>query len=301
MRHRYLVTGAGGFTGRNLCQILREDMNAVVVGVDHKAGPEVEECELSDQTRVARLLTEVRPTRIFHCAGSFSNIWDIDFPTKVVISRYILESVILHSLTARVLLIGSAAEYGNVPLGGVIESAPLLPVSVYGMTKVMQTTLMDFYTRNHGMDLVMARVFNLYGEGCSPLLLPGRVLEQAKRVQEGLQTKIKVRSLASSRDYLPVRSGAMAYLRIMEHGVRGEVYNVGCGSPVKIKQLIQNLISSYGLTLEDIEVLDDGHDDKTDVPVIYADIRKLNALPAFKECANEECYTQTGDFLISKR
>ena len=301
MRHRYLVTGADGFTGRILCQILREEMDAAVVGVDHKAGAGIQEYDLSDQASVAGLLKEVRPTRIFHCAGSFCNSWDIDFQTNVVITRYILESVILHCLTPRVLLIGSAAEYGNVPLGGVMESAPLLPVSVYGMTKVMQTTLMDFYTRNHGMDLVMARAFNLYGEGCSPLLLPGRVLEQAKRVQEGLQTKIKVRSLASSRDYLPVRSGAMAYLRIMEHGVRGEVYNVGCGRPVKIKQLIQNLLASYGLTLEDIEVLDDGHDDKTDVPVIYADIRKLNALPAFKESAKEDCYTPTGDFLISER
>jgi len=278
-----LVTGANGFTGRRLFRILREEGGGAIVGTGRGPGPDIEACDLADPKEVEALLEKVRPTRIFHCVGSFTNSWETDFQTNVATSRNLLESIRQLGLGSRILLIGSAAEYGHVAPGPVAENTPLHPVSTYGLTKVMQTSLMEFFARQHGVDVVMARTFNLFGEGCSPLLFPGRVLRQAERVREGLDAKIQVRSLDSSRDYLPVQDAVQAYLRIMCHGCRGEIYNVGSGRPTPIKELIQNLISPFGLSMADVEVMGQEDPCKGDVPVIYADIEKLDLLPLLRE------------------
>jgi GDP-4-dehydro-6-deoxy-D-mannose reductase len=178
-----------------------------------------------------------------------------------------------------VFLIGSAAEYGNVPDGPVAETASLRPVSIYGITKAMQTMLMEFYVRNYGLDIVMARTFNLFGDGCSPLLFPGRVCDQIARVRQGLQKKIQVRSLEASRDFLHVSEAVRAYVRIMEYGKTGEVYNVGSGRAVKMTEMMENLLMPECLSIKDVEISSEDVHAKSNVRCIYADTSKLDSLP----------------------
>jgi GDP-4-dehydro-6-deoxy-D-mannose reductase len=283
MKETTLVTGAHGFTGRHLTGFLRRCTEREIIEAGRDSGDAAGSFDLADRKNVHDLLARIRPSRIFHCAGSFTNAWESDFRANVESTRILLETVRLLELRCRVLLIGSAAEYGNAPEGPVAETAPLQPVSIYGMTKVMQTMLMEFFHRNFGMDIVMARTFNLFGTGCSPLLFPGRVAEQIERVRQGVQGKIQVRSLAPRRDYLHVNDAVRAYARIMEHGQTGEVYNVGSGTPVEMNDLMQDLLRESGLTMNDVEssLCDDAA--ITNVPVIYADIQKLSALADWEQ------------------
>ena len=282
MKPRFLITGATGFTGIHMRRFLEKHKISEVHSTAREHGNGIEACDLQDSSLLESLLKNVRPDGIFHCAGSFSNSWETDFRTNVCVTRSLLEALRATGLRCRVLLIGSAAEYGFTSGGAVQESSPLHPISIYGLTKSMQTALMNYCCRRYGMDIVMARTFNLYGEGCSPLLFPGRVLQQVREVQDGLKKKIEVRSLDSSRDYLDVSAAVGSYLRIMRHGTGGEVYNVGSGQPVRMDGLLLDLISPFGLSMSDVEVLADDAKAKTDVPMIYADITKLNQLPSLE-------------------
>lgn len=277
-RHRFLVAGAAGFTGRHLCGLLRERGGCDVVAAGR--GPGIVDCDFSDPNMVGGLLKKVLPTGIFHCIGSFTNSWETDFHSNVTTTRSLLDSLRALGIECRVLLVGSAAEYGFAPGGPVSETCPLRPASIYGLTKVMQSVLMDYYVRNHGVDIVMARTFNLFGPGCPPSLFPGRVSQQIERVRQGLQETIRVRSLASLRDYLHVSDAVKAYVRIMEHGKRGEVYNVGSGSGVVLSDLMQDLLVPSGLSMSHVEILPGDEDAKPDIPAICADTAKLDALPA---------------------
>lgn len=280
MRPVFLVTGAGGFTGRHLCAVLR-DRHYQVIGAGRKPteGVDVHLCELSDPEAVAELLKKTRPTGIFHCAGTFSDDWNRDFQANVLLTQTLLESVHISGVGSRVLLVGSAAEYGAASGGAVSEGAPLQPGSLYGVTKAMQTALMGYYHRRCGLDVVMARTFNLFGEGCSLALFPGRVLQQAREVREGSRSKIEVRSLDSRRDYMHVSAAALSYLRIMLHGISGEIYNVGSGVPMPLSELLLELISPHGLTMDDVQIDVRASGTRTSVPVIHADLTKLNRLP----------------------
>jgi GDP-4-dehydro-6-deoxy-D-mannose reductase len=274
-----LVTGAGGFVGRHLVARLRREPEGRVLGTALGADSGWPACDLSEGLAVTRLLAEMAPTRIYHCAGSFTNQWQTDYAANVLAARNLCEALVELKLRCRLLLMGSAAEYGWPPPGPVPESAPLAPVSIYGLTKSFQTRLMDYYRRRHGLEIVMARTFNLFGDGCSPLLFPGQVLEQVKKIQAGQATRIKVGPLNSRRDYLPVDQAVEAYVRIMERGIPGEVYNVGSGVPVQVSDFLARLLASHGLTMAVVDVAAPAEGVQMgEVTEIYAEVSKLKAL-----------------------
>lgn len=277
MRGSTLVTGATGFIGRHLVDFLRRHSEGEIICGSRTAGNGAVRLDLSDPDEIHHAIGQIEPTRVFHCAGAFTNQWESDFPANVEWTRSLLESVRVLAPTCRVLLIGSAAEYGHPPPGAVAETAPLRPVSVYGITKAMQTMLMEYFHRSSGMDIVMARTFNLFGPGCPSNLFPGRVAEQIERIQRGMQDKIELCSLTSRRDYLHVSDAVRSYARIMEHGKPGEIYNVGSGAPVKMLDLLKKILREAGFPMAAV-TSSAKHHSKTNVPEIYADIRKLNAL-----------------------
>jgi len=170
----------------------------------------IEGCDLSDSRMLATLLKNIRPDGIFHCVGSFSNSWEADLETNVR-SRSLLETLRATGLRSRVLLIGSAAEYGFASGGPVSGELP----APSGLDLRPDQVDAD---SSHGLLLPPARNGCCDGEDVQPLwrrlltsAFPGRVLQQVSQIRDGLKKKIEVRSLDSSRDYLDVRDAAAAY------------------------------------------------------------------------------------------
>lgn len=277
MKTTFLVTGAAGFTGRHLCKLLQKK-NFKFVPVNRSKKKAAHQYNLTNKADLLSLLKRVRPNGIFHCAGGFSNKWTSDFNANFLLTKKLLEAVKETSQNCRVLLIGSAAEYGAPKKRKISEKEPLKPVSIYGLTKKMQTILMEYYVRNFDMDIVMARTFNLFGKGCSPELFPGRVLTQAKNVTLRLQKKIKVSSTDSNRDYLHVEKAVNLYLQIMLKGKSGEIYNVGSGKSTNLLKILRILIKPYGLTFKNISINKNPFLNKRNFSTISANLSKLNNL-----------------------
>ncbi len=277
---RHLVTGADGFCGRHLMAILRERSGVDVLGVGRSEGQgTVAVADLCDASAVRRILEMWRPERIYHLAGSCAEDWEKSFASNVETTRVLLEAVCSLDSRCRVLLVGSAAEYGRVPPVALKEDTPLDPVSIYGLTKAMQSELMGYFHRRFGLHVVMARPFNLYGEGCPPALFPGHVALEISKVKAGVQSKVRVRDLSSRRDYLPVADAMRAYIRILEKGGAGEVYHVGSGVPVGMSDILVALLKPHGLSLGDVEIQSPPPGAKPDVSCVFADTGKLHALP----------------------
>ena len=121
------------------------------------------------------------------------------------------------------LLIGSSSEYGDVlsNVEPVSENSLLHPISIYGLSKSFQTYLMDFYFRTYGLNLIMARTFNLIGKKISNKLFVGNVFTQIEDYKIGKISKIKVGSLQANRDYLEVEDAVRDYEIIMTKGCAG--------------------------------------------------------------------------------
>lgn len=275
-RERILITGASGFISRALIQFLRSQGNTDLYLCDRLAveGEGITSVDLSDSQRAAELIASVRPTQIYHLAGSFSNDYQTDYQANVETTKNICDALIAQNITARVLLIGSASEYGTVNQNEnpVSEHQPLRPLTVYGLTKAYQSLLMQFYHNKHGLDLVMARTFNLYGEGISPRLLAGKIYQQLNNGDR----RIALDDVTARRDYLHVSKVVGYYHHIMERGLPGEVYNVGSGVALSTRDLIIRIITETGLDPAEFEIQATG--EQMSVQEIYADTRKLTSL-----------------------
>jgi GDP-4-dehydro-6-deoxy-D-mannose reductase len=237
-------------------------------------------CDLTSSTAAYRLLKEVKPDQIYHLAGSFTQKYEIDYPVNAASTRNILEGLLRLELQTRVLLVGSAAEYGAVRPedNPVRETQPLNPLSVYGLTKVFQTYLMSYYCSLHQMDIVMARTFNLLGIGLSPALFVGKLYEQIKAYKKGDISVIQLGNLDNYRDYLPVEKAVEKYVKIMDCGTKGDIYHVASGRPVQVRALLTRILEDQQVPMKAVSENVQANQSKYDVPTIYADISKLNAL-----------------------
>ena len=141
---------------------------------------------------------------------------------------------------------------------------------------------MDYFWRLHRVDVVMARPFNLIGRGQSNRLFVGSLYGQIERYQRGEIKRITVGNLGSRRDYISVQEAVRAYRLVMNRGLSGQIYNIGSGRSISIEVLLKSILEEHGLDMNIVErkALSERDAKKIDVPEIYADIRKLNALQA---------------------
>lgn len=282
---RVLVLGANGFTARNLIEHLKQNSENQIYcsSLSAEGGDNWLACDLTVQSAVDSLLERVKPDQIYQLAGSFTNHYETDYLSNVVASRNILESILKIKNNCRVLLVGSSAEYGSVSPedNPVKEDHPLNPISIYGLSKAHQSTMMRFYHNVHQCDVVMARTFNLLGRGLSPNLFIGSLHEQIDAYKSGRIPRIRLGNLRHTRDYIDIGKAVRYYDLIMRSGQAGEVYNVGSGAGIVIYDLASRIMADSGLSMDVIEERLHDQTNKIDVKVLIASMAKLNSLDTF--------------------
>ena len=278
---KFLVTGASGFAGSHLLEYLKSHHGATCIGTSRTPSdnPSILRCELTDGRQVEDVIEQTRPSVIIHAAGSFSNDFETDYMNNVVAAKVILDAVQKCQKDARVVLMGSAAEYGHVSDedNPVSEEHPLKPISVYGWCKAAQTLLAPLYLNLYGLQVMVARTFNLSGRGMSEKLFTGRVEQQIRDVKSGKSDRISVGNLDAKRDYIDIDDACVMYHAIASRGIAGEVYNVGSGTAVSMRELLHKMLAEYGL---DAAIVDESQNFRppNEVSMIYADIGKITAL-----------------------
>lgn len=280
---KILVTGASGALGRLLCRRLASDSGVEVLRADLAPGdvPGSFLCDVADASAVTALVGATRPDRIFHLAGSASNDFEAARSVNADGARFLCEAVRRCGLRARLVVIGSAAEYGLVEPAEnpVPEARALKPVSVYGVTKAFQTQLAGFYATHHAVDVVVARPFNLFAPGLPENLFVGRAERLIAQFQRGEIAGLEFGNLSSARDYVDGEQALDQLLLIADKGVSGEVYHVASGRPIVMRELLARLLREASI---DPAVVREAPERPTrmgtDVPMIYADISKTRAL-----------------------
>jgi nucleoside-diphosphate-sugar epimerase len=279
---KILVTGAKGFSSRYLIKLLKQSRGAELYFTDLQIGNEQNwyKCDLTEYPSVFKMMTAIKPDQVYNLAGTFSNDYEIDYKANVLAVKNILDCLLNSKLNFRVLLVGSSAEYGLVQEADnpIKETQKLNPVSIYGLTKVYQTFLMRSYRTMYDLDIVMVRPFNLLGRGMSEQLFVGRIEKVIRAYQAGEIKKIKVGNLEARRDYISISEAIEDYELVMTAGTSGEVYNVGKGSSIKMRDLLRDIMREYGMDMSIVEEIRAPLKNKMNVSEIYADTTKLKLL-----------------------
>lgn len=250
---KYLITGCYGFVGAYLVRRLAEhDPEAVIVALDRQPAPAgfpavtTSYCiDLLQLDTFADVLSREQPDCIIHLA-SFSSVgfsWKdpvVSFSNNTNIFLNVLECVRRACPKTRILSVGSSEEYGIVNADAIPlrETSPLRPVSPYAVARVAQEHLGDVYVRGFGLDIVATRSFNHVGAGQSDQFVISAIGKQFAEIAAGKRSQLSVGTTDVIRDFLDVRDVVAAYCTLIEHGGKGEVYNVCSGRGVSIAEAI---------------------------------------------------------------
>jgi len=275
-----LVTGGNGALARSVTGYLEAIGDyRVIVSTRSGDGSSVQ-LNVCDTPQLSATLERTAPDVVIHLAATFGNEFSDAYAVNVDSTRHLLDAVERSTSKARVILAGSAAEYGAVEPSDnpVSETRALNPVSVYGLTKAWQTQLATVYAAR-GVDVVVARIFNLEGRGLSERLFVGRVYRQIEEVVQGRRSTIDVGPLSATRDYLRLDDAAEQIAAVIAHGEAGCVYHVASGRPLTMRELLERNLAEHGLDMQIVrEAPALSNRTGYDVPVIYANVARTAML-----------------------
>jgi nucleoside-diphosphate-sugar epimerase len=250
---RVLLFGATGFLGRAAGAALRDDprvLEVVTVGRRPVPGTRwIRHDLVSDPTSaLTRLLAETTPDAVVNCAGRLSGSYSDLVAANTGAVASLVDAVLASTPKARLVTLGSAAEYGVVKPGERIrETDPAIPVSGYGVTRLAATQLVELAARGGDLDAVVLRVFNPVGPGLPEHNLAGRAVRELHRALDTGAGEIRMGPLGAYRDFVDVRDVASAVVAaVFAPRVPGMVCNVGSGTAVTCRTLVHLLAETAG-------------------------------------------------------
>ncbi|MEZ4218603.1 MAG: GDP-mannose 4,6-dehydratase [Myxococcota bacterium] len=243
---RVYVTGGRGFVGRHLERRLRA-LGLDVLGCDAGAA----EVDVTDRDAIRRALDEAAPDAVVHLAAQSSVARSFAEPASSFRVNYLgavnlLDAVAAQPRRPRVLLVGSADQYGGRAPGSppLRESDALRPASPYARSKAA-AELLGRAAIARGADVVAVRAFNHSGPGQAPHFVAASFAEQLAQVAAGRRAPVlRVGNLASVRDLLHVDDVVDAYAALLTPDAPPGVYNVASGRPHAIRELLDALVAA---------------------------------------------------------
>jgi UDP-glucose 4-epimerase len=280
---RLLITGIHGFIGGGVGRVAR-GAGHDVLGLDLAAqAPKGWDGAYAQadaaHADVAPLVRDFAPDAVLHAAGtasvgqSYATPLD-DLRAAVLTWANVLDGIRRSALTPVVLFPSSAAVYGNPEHLPVAEDAPVRPISPYGFHKAACELVGWEHVECFDMDVVLARLFSVYGPGQRRLLL-WELYERAI----GPEPEIALLGTGKeTRDYLHVDDAARALLAVAAKRPRGlTVVNVASGEAIETGALAALVARAAGV---DKPVRARGAERAGDPTHWRADVARLRAFGA---------------------
>ncbi len=258
---RILVTGAPGFIGRALCRSLRSH-GSEFVELSHRDGDIAEPATLGNIGPV---------DHVFHLAGRtfVPDSWKdpLGFQkTNALGTGNVLEYCRLHG--ARLTFV-SAYLYGVPYRLPVWEQCLPHPNNPYALSKYLAEQVCEFYAAYHGVQVTVIRPFNLFGPGQKEHFLIPHIVNQVMARQT-----IHVKDLEPRRDYVYIDDLVDALLRTLSGPSGYNVFNIGSGSSLSVREMIAAIQAIAGTELP---VVSSGEVRRNEIDDVYADIGKARA------------------------
>jgi GDP-4-dehydro-6-deoxy-D-mannose reductase len=279
-----IVTGAAGFAGRHLLELLARSSADLIAwhrpGHEPPAGVSAvrwQAVDLLDRQGVRRAIDEARPAAVYHCAGAahVGRSWDATastLATNVRGTHNLLQALQLYAGDARVLIPSSAMIY-QPATEALTEDHPTVPPNPYGFSKLAQE-LLGRRASNAGLHVTTGRAFNHVGPGQDPSFAASGFARQIAEIEEGRRhPEVVVGNLDARRDTIDVRDTVRAYQTILERGRSGRVYNVCSGRAVAVSDLLEMLRARARVAIP-IRV-DPARFRPNDVPILVGAPRRL--------------------------
>ncbi|PYF79865.1 UDP-glucuronate 4-epimerase [Marinomonas alcarazii] len=304
---KYLVTGAAGFIGMNVCKRLLEAGHNVV-GLDnlntyympelkqHRLGQLLPyanfrfvKIDLADRDGMAQLFAKEQFQRVIHLAAQAGVRYSLEAPFDYVDSNLVGMMTILEGCrqnkVEHLVYASSSSVYGmNAKIPFSESDTVDYPVSLYAATKKANELMAHSYSHLYNIPTTGLRFFTVYGPGGRPDMAPWLFTEAILN-----DKPIKVFNHGKMmRDFTYIDDIVEGVLRIQNVLPQAQqsqgttapyaIYNIGNNQPIQLSEFIEAIETACGKTAEKIYMdMQPG-----DVPKTYADTAQLENAVGYK-------------------
>ncbi len=180
-----LITGCAGFIASHIVEELLKNSNINVIGIDNfHSGTKANldfiksvdknnnftfiELDIIKLDKLNTIIKKYNIKQIYHLAAIVSVQESIRNPilsynVNIKGTINILETSRLNNVK-RIVFSSSAAVYGDEPTQPKNETSSVKPISPYGLEKLVGEYYMKLYSELYGLETIVLRYFNVYGE-----------------------------------------------------------------------------------------------------------------------------------------
>lgn len=257
---RWVVLGAGGFIGTNLCLTLRQG-GATISAVGRRpadwpaalADVRWHEADFTDAAGMAGIVA--RDDIVVHLLGGSapaeSNADPVaDVEASLLPSLRLIDACADAGVKRMIFLSSGGTVYGPSNAERLAEDDPTNPISAYGINKLAVEKYLGLYRHLHGLNAIVLRVANPYGP------------YQRRRAQ-GVVGAALHKALAGTpieiwgdgsvvRDYLHIDDVVAAILLAAKHHGSNWVFNIGSGQGRSIGEVVADVCAVTGTPLTSV-------------------------------------------------
>lgn len=287
-KEKLLITGVNGFLAGYLLEELAKKDDFAIFGIDtadkfrYSSQFPLQKycnCNIIDKDSLYTFIDDVKPDKVINLAGilkgsGFSKFFSINLIGTLVLLEALIAADKDSDNGVRVILMGSAAEYGSNYGMSLKEEDELLPLNHYGKSKSMQTMLaMTAYFREK-LEIIVIRPSNIIGPGQGGDLIIPAILDQARHSAEGSGKKeLVLGNIESKRDFVDVRDVVRGVVLLLTKGRPGEIYNISTDISQSIREVIRVIEKIVG---QEFKISSDpDRIQKNDIPYISLSYDKI--------------------------
>jgi NAD dependent epimerase/dehydratase len=288
MGNKVLVTGAGGFIGSHLAELLLENGFQVKAFIRYNSRNDwgwLEESKYKDQIEIVsgdiRDYDSVHNAMkgidiVFHLAAligiPYSYVSPLAYIRTNVEGTYNVLQAGKDLSTEEILITSTSETYGTAQYIPIDESHPLVGQSPYSATKISADHLALSYYKSFRLPVKIVRPFNTYGTRQSARAIIPTVITQILNGQK----RLNLGSLTPMRDLTYVRDTANGFCEIAKSKrMVGEVVNIGMNEEISIENLV---IRIADIMDKEIEIISDNkriRPEKSEVNRLCCDNSKI--------------------------
>ena len=260
------MTGGCGFIGSHLVKALLEQEARSILVIDSLEFGDKRNLDGSRKVKVVRhKLGHDSPATLnrllrgydlmFHLAAEKHN-QSLNNPASLFDSNVTGTSLLLNAAVKselqKIIFSSSLYVYGRSNRPPYYETEAPRPITMYGISKLAGERLLAYAAKKNGIEFNILRYLFVYG----PRQFSGTgyksvVVKNFSRILRN-RPPVIVGDGRQALDYVYVDDVINATIQAMKSPVSGEIFNIGSGKPVSIRQLTQIMLRVAGKRLQPI-------------------------------------------------
>jgi UDP-glucose 4-epimerase len=280
---KIIITGGAGFIGSAVVPELKNEGHDIYVldnlSFGNREFIDIQDShffmgDIRDAIKVEEIISSLEPEILIHLAAIHFIPYCNQHPFEAIDinirgTMNVLDAC-KRSPSLKKLLFASTAAVYSIADEAVNENHVLLPLDIYGLSKLTGENLCKKFWYETKIDTIVCRFFNAFGPNeTNPHLIP----EIEKQLMEGLRT-IKLGNLTPKRDFIHTYDMASAVRQLLKLDDTGyDIFNLGRGieySAVEIVEAFEKQLNEK-ITIE----VDPARVRKVEREHLLADVSKL--------------------------